>query len=496
MTLPRESTLLAIALLAIFLFSSFVATFLFNSYPYSMDEYSVMLQAQIFADGSLSKQATPFSRILSEKWMIIQGDRIFSKYPPALAALLVIPLRLGIPQLLNPLLSTLTAFFVFRMICLHFGSRTAWITLGILGTSPYFYPYAASFFPQPLALCVATFCLFLLSEHISKPSLARCFLMGLAAGALFLGRQLDAACLLVVVALAIGRATPPDRRLKALATFGAGCLPGLLALFLYNYLQSGKVSISAFSVWNRDFAIAPAVGGGAWATSIKLISNYVDWFFTYTVKSFYEGLLPYVGVPLFSLFVIGLLTMRAVATRWAFVLILLVVCAYGMHPSTGWPQYGQRYWYVCFGAFLLIVAQGVSAVQEIASARTRVAFFSILFGTQLVVLSSSLSTFEQRFELHAAVWRDISQTCPDRTIVVLKKPARMDIGDIQFFLGSDFKRNSPRLGERLIVHETDDLHTLQVIFPSLSTCFYDFRGGNLRETLPGFPATDRLSIVR
>lgn len=496
MTSARESRLLVVALITIFLFAAFVATCIFNAYPYSMDEYSVMIQAGIFADGTLAKAATPYSAILSERWMISNGNKIFSKYPPALAAFLAIPLRVGIPQLLNPFLSTLTAFFVFRLSHRHFGSRAAWLTLAILGTSPYFYPYAASLFPQPLALCLATFCVMLLSEHISTTSLVKCFFMGVGVGTLFLARQLDAACLLVVLALGVGFATPRESRRRSLMSLGVGTLPGLLLLFLYNYAQSGKVSISAFSVWNRDFAIGPAVGGGLWTTCRTLVENYVNWFFTYTVQSFYVDLLPFVGIPLFSLFVLGLLTMRAGAPRWAAVFILMIVGAYVMHPSTGWPQYGQRYWYVCFGAFMFIAAQGIATLEKIVPARPSVAFYAVIFGTQIVILISSLSDFERRFALQEAVWRDIAFSCPERSIVVLKKPSQIDVDGMQFFVGSDFKRNSPRFGERLIVHEVDDLNRLRGFFPDYPVCPYDFRGGRLREKLPGFPPRDRLSILR
>ena len=488
--------MLALALVAIFGLASYVATFLFNSYPYSMDEQSVMFQAGIFADGALSRSATPYSSIITETWVIVRDGKVFSKYPPALAALLAAPYWMGIPQLLNPLLSTLTAFFVFRLTQFHFGTRIAWIILAIVGTSPYFYPYAASFFPQPLALSIATFCLLLVSQHIARYSRMRCFLMGAAVGVLLLARQLDAACLFVALAGAICFASPRGQKLQALSALCGGTLPGFLLLILYNYLQIGELSISAFSVWQRDFALAPAMGGGIWSTGQKLISNFSTWFFTHTVKSFYVDLLPYVGVPLFSLFVVGLLTMRATASRWAAFFIVLVVCAYVMHPSAGWPQYGQRYWYVCLGAFLLIVAQGVVTVQGWTSPRARIVFYSILFGTQLVTLVLRLSEFERRFELQEAIWRDISRVCPDRTIVVLKKPQRIDIEDIQFFVGSDFKRNSPPLGERFIVLEADDVLKLNGNFPSYPRCFYDFRGGDLRRKLPGFPPRDPLSSVR
>lgn len=496
MKLNRERVLLITSLFAIFLVASFVATSLFNSYPYSMDEYSVMVQARIFADGALSREAAPFSSIIAEKWMMVEKGKVFSKYPPALAALLAVPLKLGIPQLLNPLLSTLTAYFVFQICFRHFGSSAAWTTLAILGTSPYFYPYAASFFPQPLALCVATVCLFLLSEHLFESSPFKCFLMGTAIGLMFLARQLDAACLLVVLVLAVAFATPKTGRLRALATLGVGCVPGVLTLFVYNYLQSGMLSISAFPVWNLDFAVAPAIGGGVWQTSRTLIANYVQWFSKYTVTSFFSDFLPYVGVPLFTLFVVGLLTMRGSLTRWAACFIALIVGAYVMHPSTGWPQYGQRYWYVCFGAFMFISAQGISAIQGICSPRSRTVFYATLLGIQLIVLVCSLSQFERRFDLQEAVWSDILKTCPDRTIVILKRPAHLDVDEIQFFIGSDFKRNTPTLGDRLIVYDNDDINKLRGFFPTFPWCFYDFRGGKLRQHLPGFPPKDPLLMLR
>jgi hypothetical protein len=110
--------------------------------------------------------------------------------------------------------------------------------------------------------------------------------------------------------------------------------------------------------------------------------------------------------------------------------------------------------------------------------------------------SAKEELYLKRFELQEAVWKDIAQTCPDRTIVVLKKPERIDVDGMQFFIHSDFKRNSPRVGERLIVNHTDDVNKLNGFFSWYPLCFYDFRGGRLREQLPGFPAKDPLSVLR
>src|SRR5450432_4851824 len=103
---PRSisgSTALALAILiACGVMYALVARFALDAFPFSGDEYSLALQAEMFARGILKAPAPEHAEWLRVDHVVIDGW-VRSKYPPGAPALLALGARGGVAWLVTPL---------------------------------------------------------------------------------------------------------------------------------------------------------------------------------------------------------------------------------------------------------------------------------------------------------------------------------------------------------------------------------------------------------
>ncbi len=492
----RKNTLfLAVALLAVFGFTSLIALTVFDSHPFTMDEYSMLFQSRLFAKGELAQKAEPYSGLLQELYILEANGRIFSKYPPATAAFHALGILAGMPALVNPLLSTLSALFIFLTLQKIFSNKTAWLVLGILGTSPYFYPYAASFHSAPLSLFLVSLGFYLFTRQMAAPRIVKSALMGGCVGLLFLARQLDALCLGVVLGTALLMQSGAHHRRQQLLAFGAAALAGIAALLTYNRLQTGIISLSTFPVWSDHFVVVIPGNSGFLDNLQRVAAQYWDSFLRHTARFLLPQLVVYIGVGAFSLFTIGCVLPLRRFKAPLLLFILMMVGLYSFHDSAGYPLYGSRYWYPALGAFLLIAGNTMHWLQGVVNRKVLLLSYGILILLQLGSLTFKLAEYEQRFDLVLAVQRDIQSTCPEKSIVQMEKPSKLEVRDIRYFSLPDFKRNPP-LESRLIVLFPHEALQLQTYFPDYRICPYNFRDGELSSKLPGFPASRQFPQFR
>jgi hypothetical protein len=216
--------------LSAFLFLSLGAYFIYRHYPLCMDEYMPYFQARIFAAGKLWGQYPP--NLIP--WLLKPGffsvfsaetGRVVSDYWPGFALLLTPFMKLGIPWLLNPLISagTLLLIFYYARRILPGNDSASWVVLLTISSSVFmvngisFYSMGAHLFFNLL------FSVLLL--HISP---LRLFLAGLAGSfALVLHNPIPhfAFALPWIVWIAFGK-----QRFRNLGILFAGYLP--ITLFL------------------------------------------------------------------------------------------------------------------------------------------------------------------------------------------------------------------------------------------------------------------------
>lgn len=165
------------------------ARFIYMAHPFSMDEYTPRLQAHALATGQLAAHYPPdlLDRIVLPAFQnyFIFVDRTtgeaISGYWPGLALLLTPFVWLGLDWCLNPVLSALALFMIYKLASDVAGSRTAgsWAMLLALA-SPQFTINAMSWYAMPGELALNLLFLWLLLRPGWKSALVAGLVGGLA----------------------------------------------------------------------------------------------------------------------------------------------------------------------------------------------------------------------------------------------------------------------------------------------------------------------------
>jgi hypothetical protein len=127
---------------SVFLFLSFGAYFVYQHYPLCMDEYMPYFQARIFAAGKLWGQYSPnlMPWLLEPNFFSVfstETGRVVSDYWPGFALLLTPFMKMGIPWMLNPLISAGTVLLLFYYVrrILPDNDSIAWVVLLTVSSS-------------------------------------------------------------------------------------------------------------------------------------------------------------------------------------------------------------------------------------------------------------------------------------------------------------------------------------------------------------------------
>jgi hypothetical protein len=224
--------LLAAALIAAFgaLYAVFARVAL-HSFPFSGDEYSTLLQAEIFARGLLHAPAPAHAELFRVDHVILD-HAVRSKYPPGAAVLLALGVRLGLPWLVTPIEGVVALFFTWKAARTVMDDRAALVALAFLGAAPLFVFNSASFYSHTTTtmwLAMGTACLAAWTRDARS---YRLLLLGACVGCAFLTRPLDA--------VLFGAALLAFRSIRLVVLVGLGALPFLGLHFLYQSLQFGS----------------------------------------------------------------------------------------------------------------------------------------------------------------------------------------------------------------------------------------------------------------
>jgi hypothetical protein len=179
----RHPWRMAVAIFPLLCLGSLV---LYRNHPLSLDEYAVLFQARVFAEGLLSGQwpvdMVPwlFPPAFSGMFLTVspQSGAVASSYWPGFSLILTPFVWLGVPWAANPLLTALSIPVVHRLAVVVCGDRQAgaWAA-GLTVASPVILASSISYYSMPAHFLLnAVFALLLL-----KPSVAR------AAGAGLIG---------------------------------------------------------------------------------------------------------------------------------------------------------------------------------------------------------------------------------------------------------------------------------------------------------------------
>ena len=240
-----DSSLLALAILLAFgAMYALVARLALDGFAYSGDEYSVFLQADLFAHGLLKAPAPAHAAWLRVDHVIID-DWVHSKYPPGAAALLALGVRAGVPWIVTPIEGVIALAVVWITIRLSLGRRPALVGLTVLGLAPLFAYQAASFTHTTATMFLAFSFASVAAWSRSRRSLWL-WLCGVGIGCAYLTRPIDAVLFgLAMIAL---------RSRRALLLAAAGAAPLIALNFVYQKAQFGSPFLDGYHVYQPTFA--------------------------------------------------------------------------------------------------------------------------------------------------------------------------------------------------------------------------------------------------
>jgi Dolichyl-phosphate-mannose-protein mannosyltransferase len=269
-TLSRSDSIAALLVVFFGALYAFGSRFALRGFPYSGDEYSYLLQGEIFARGMLRAPAPPNATLLRVDHVVID-DFVRSKYPPGTSALLSLGVRAGVPWLVTPLEGVVTLVVVWLTARALFGPRAALVTLIVLGASPLFAVEAASFYAHTattmwLAGAFAAVTAWTLTRKAAWLPLA-----GAMMGCAFLTRPLDA--------VLFGAALIALRSWKVLVLVAAGAMPFALANLAYQAAVFGSPFTDGYTAYQPTFrAIYGADTATAAISLSRIVSPLHQWF--------------------------------------------------------------------------------------------------------------------------------------------------------------------------------------------------------------------------
>ena len=152
---PKKGKLLIVSCVIIILFLMIFIHFKYlGGMPVSTDEFSYFFQANLLKDFRLSAPAPQEPDFYNFENIVIYKGKWFSKYTLGFPLFLSLGTFFRLPWIVNPLLSILAAFFIFRLTDLLFNRKAAIVSVILAFLSPFFFfNGAASFQPHMAVAC-------------------------------------------------------------------------------------------------------------------------------------------------------------------------------------------------------------------------------------------------------------------------------------------------------------------------------------------------------
>ena len=323
---------------------------LFRDFANSGDEYSYQISSWLFAEGKLSVPS-PEPRDFFEFNHVVNDGRFYGKYPPGWPALLTPGVLLGVPWIVNLILSAATLAACYAVAKRHFSDEVAAIAMLIALGNPFIVFNSASYFSHTACLLFVTLFLGGALDWLRDPSSKRApLLMGACAGAAFLIRPYSAVVLMGTAGAVLAARSVKAGTVKSLGPcLVAFAIPalGFLALhFLYNRFLTGSALQLPFTKY--DTSDKPS-----WPTLAELPHRL-------KIHGALRLLQLSVWLPLAPVLAILYALMPRIRSRFPGALLALfpagLFAAYFLYRGTGTNQYGPRYLFEGVTALLILAA--------------------------------------------------------------------------------------------------------------------------------------------
>lgn len=349
--------------------AAYVSVRIFERIPHLEDEFAILWQAEIMAEGEIMVPSPPEPKSFLIPFVVdFEGQR-FGKYTPGWPAALSIGSRFHIYWLINPLLAGLTVWLVYRLGMKVVNRWAGLLASGLVAISPMFLMLAGSLMPHALSLFLATgFMLAWLdlfpigSNDVARADLPPKWILvpaaGLCAGLLVLTRPLTAVGVLapfLVHALILAGRRGRAVRQQLIAIAGIGSSAALL-LPLWNLSLTGDPVLNPYTLWWPYDRVGFGPGYGVTEVGHNLTLAYYN-----ANHSLRAGVHDLFGWPWLSWIFLpfGLFALRANRKAWLITAVLpSLVLIYSTYWIGSW-LFGPRYYYEALPAMAIVSAAGV-----------------------------------------------------------------------------------------------------------------------------------------
>jgi len=264
-----ESTTLAVGLVLLFgAIYAVLARYALDAFPFSGDEYSLALQAELFAKGLLKAPAPAHIEWLRVDHVVID-QFVRSKYPAGGPALIAIGARYGVAWLATPIEGALTLGIVWHTVRRLLGARGALIALVTLGAGPLFMFDAASFYMHTPTLLFCAIAFAAIAQWAKCDCWPFLVIAGAALGLAFLVRPIDA--------LLFGAALLVFRSWRAIVLPALGAVPFVLVNFWYQKQLFGGWLTDGYHAYHDTFVALYGPSAGVNPIGPQHLIDPVQW---------------------------------------------------------------------------------------------------------------------------------------------------------------------------------------------------------------------------
>lgn len=371
--------------------TALLSAFVYERHPHVPDEVVYLIHARYLAEGRLWLPAPPVPAAFDVDLMLLSGERWFCPVPLGWPLALAAGAFVGVPWVVNPVLSGLGVLLAYLFARELAPRRTARLLILLLGASPWFLFLGMSFMTHAWSLACTLLAALGVARSRRTGSLAWSAAGGAALGMVGLIRPLDGVVLALLLGLwALGLG---GRRLRRGAIAGlvlGALLVGALTL-PYNADLTGSALrfpildyIDATYVpGSNDLGFGPERGAGMdwrgldpWPGHTPLQSLVNDQFNAFAVDSELFG---WASGSLWLVLLALAWRPRARADRLMWATIAATVLASSFYYFAGGPDFGARYWFTLLAPCIWLTVSGLDALEQRVQA-PRARFAVLLLG--------------------------------------------------------------------------------------------------------------------
>lgn len=353
--------------------TALVSWFVMEGVPHIDDSISYLFQAKYLSTGQLYLPAPPDSASFHVAETIVDGPRWFGYAFPGWPAVLALGALVGLPWLVNPMIAGLTVLLAHRVVRLLYDRSIANLTVCLLGVSPWFIFTSSSFMGHAVALAFGLLTLLAVELERRRPTAGWALVAGVATGALFLTRPIEAMLVGSVALLWMVGLSGSRVRVRSMLVYAVSAAGVAAIVFAYNAALTGSPSYAPHMMWTDRtwgpgvdrLGFGPHIGIPAWTNIDPLPGHGVADVVLNANKNLFMANVDLFGWVCGSLLlaVLALPLLKPRRADWLMILLVaVVVVGHGAYWFSGGPDLGPRYWYQALIPLVVLTVRGAGAV--------------------------------------------------------------------------------------------------------------------------------------